>query len=259
MDGCAVNTGIHNGALRLAEVKLGQSVQHVICGLHLVELLFWHILSEVDGVTKGPDSFSGPVGSTITHNIWEEPVVAFLPISGEVSELPDAVVKDLSRDQKLGYRYAHAIQSGVMPDDLVGQAIGPMITSRWNTAAVRVMCKYKRTRNPTRKLVRLIKAVLRLYFPGWFRFKCNPHIQAGAKNYFYLVGLTKELEEKDMLVAQRVLQTNAHWPHQENVIISMLSDGREEVRRRAVLYIMRARRQLTPDNQPRQFVPPEVN
>ena len=64
MDGCAVNTGIHNGALRLVEVKLGQSVQHVICGLHLVELLFWHILSEVDGVTKGPDSFSGPVGST---------------------------------------------------------------------------------------------------------------------------------------------------------------------------------------------------
>ena len=100
---------------------------------------------------------------------------------------------------------------------------------------------------------------MRLYFPGWFKFKCTPHIQAGAKNYFYLVELTKELEEKDMLVAQRVLQTNAQWTHQENVIISMLSDGREEVRRRAVLYITRARRQLTPDDQPRQFVPPEVN
>ena len=81
----------------------------------------------------------------VQQNIWEEPVVAFLPISGEVHELPDYVVKDLSRDQKLGYRYAHALQSGVMPDDLVGQAIGPMITSRWNTAAVRVMCKNQKT------------------------------------------------------------------------------------------------------------------
>ena len=100
---------------------------------------------------------------------------------------------------------------------------------------------------------------MRLYFPGWFKFKCTPHIQAGAKNYFYLVELTKELEKKDLLVAQIVLQNNAHWPHQENVIISMLSDGREELRRWAVLYIMRARRQFAPDDQPRQFVPPEVN
>ena len=259
MDGCSVNTGIHNGAIRMVEVMLGQVVQHVICGLQLVELMFWHILAVTDGVTKGPDRLSGPVGSTLNTNIWEEPVVAFLPIPGNVPELPEEVVKDLSRDQKLGYRYAQAIQTGVMPDDLVGQAIGPMITSRWNTTAVRVMCRYTRTRRPTRKLVRLTKAVLRMYFPGWFRFKCYPHIQEGAKNFFYLVEMTKELEEQDMLVAQGVLQYNAHWPHPENIIISMLSDEREEVRRRAVLYIMRARREFNPDENPRQFVQPEVN
>ena len=54
MDGCAVNTGIHNGAIRLLEVMLDQPMQHAICSLHLNELLFWHILSETDGVTKGP-------------------------------------------------------------------------------------------------------------------------------------------------------------------------------------------------------------
>ena len=41
MDGCAVNTGIHNGAIRLVEVMLGQPMQHAICGLHLNELAFW--------------------------------------------------------------------------------------------------------------------------------------------------------------------------------------------------------------------------
>ena len=81
-------------------------------------------------MTKGPDSFSGPVGSTLTQNIWEEPVVSFSKIEGDLLEIPEEVVKELSRDKKLGYRYAQAIQSGVMPGDLAGQVIGPMITSR---------------------------------------------------------------------------------------------------------------------------------
>ena len=259
MDGCAVNTGKHNGAIRWVEVKLGKVVQHVICGLHLNELLFWHILSDTDGVTKGPDSLSGPVGSTLHQNIWEEPVVCFKPLSGKVQELPADIVKDLSRDQKLGYRYAHAIQSGIMPDDLVGQVIGPLISSRWNTTANRVMCKYTRTRRPSKGLIRLTQVVLNLYYPGWFQFKCHPHIQDGAKNYFTLVELTRDLREQDMLIAQKVLQDNAHWPHHENIVITMLSDRREEVRRRAVLYIMRARRDFNVDEHPRQFITPAVN
>ena len=72
MDGCSVNTDIHNGAIQLVEVFLGHVVQHLICGLHLVELIFWHILAETDGVTKGPDSLRGPVGSTLHQDIWTE-------------------------------------------------------------------------------------------------------------------------------------------------------------------------------------------
>ena len=58
MDGCPVNTGIHNGAMRLVEVLTGDVVQHVVCGLHLNELLFWHVLAETDGVTKGPGVYT---------------------------------------------------------------------------------------------------------------------------------------------------------------------------------------------------------
>ena len=77
------------------------------------ELLWWHILCETDGVTKGPDSMRDPVGSTLTEDIWLEDVVAFQAIPGKVPVLPDAVVDDLSQDQQLAYRYAHAIQSGI--------------------------------------------------------------------------------------------------------------------------------------------------
>ena len=59
------------------------------------------------------ESLSGPVGSSLNQDIWREPVVSFTPIPGKVPVLPEAVVQDLSRDQKLGYRYAHAIMTGI--------------------------------------------------------------------------------------------------------------------------------------------------
>ena len=43
MDGCSVNTGIHTGAMRIVEIEIGNVVQHVVCGLHLNELVFWHV------------------------------------------------------------------------------------------------------------------------------------------------------------------------------------------------------------------------
>ena len=38
----------------------------------------------------------------------------------------------------------------------------------------------------------------------------------------------------------------------------MLADDREEIRRREVLRIMKARREPNPDLHPKQFIPPEV-
>jgi hypothetical protein len=54
MDGCSVNTGIHNGVIRIVEQELEVVVQHIICLLHLNELPFRHELCAVDGVTSGP-------------------------------------------------------------------------------------------------------------------------------------------------------------------------------------------------------------
>jgi hypothetical protein len=134
-----------------------------------------------------------------------------------------------------------------------------MVTSRWNTTATRVLCKYTRTKRPTKKLVRLTQAALNLYYPGWFRFKCRPHIQDGALNFFYLVELTRDLDPEDRRIGQKVLQDNAHWPHSENLLIAMLGDPREEIRRKAVLRILKARREYEQGVHPRQFVRPRVN
>ena len=259
MDGCSTNTGIHNGCIRLLEINLNRTLQWSICGLHLTELLFWHVLSDVDGVTSGPEKLKGPIGSTLHTAVWEEPVVAFKPVTGKVTALPDDVIKDLSRDQKLGYLYCMAVQTGIMPDELPSQVIGPMVTSRWNTTATRLLCKYTRTQWPTKKMTRLVEMVLMLYYPGWFQFKSHPHIQDGAKNCFYLVELSRDLHPVDMNIAQSVLSHNSYWAHPENITIGMLSDEREELRHRAVLWIQKARQEFNPETHPRQFVPPSVN
>ena len=128
-----------------------------------------------------------------------------------------------------------------MPDDLVGQEPGAMITSRWLTTGLNIVIKYTRTKKPSKLLIRLVKACLNLYFPGWFNFKSKPHIQDGAPNFFHVIELSKGIQREDMLTAQKVLQDNAHWAHSENVIIAMLADQREEIRRKAVQYIMKAR------------------
>ena len=124
-----------------------------------------------------------------------------------------------------------------MPDNLAGQTIGPLITSRWLTCAVRVCCRYTRTNRPSKALIRLTRVALNLYFPGWFIFKQFPHIQQVARNFFHVMELTKDLEKEDMAIAEKVLQDN----------------------RKAVLQIMKARREFDATNHPRKFIPPRVN
>ena len=122
-----------------------------------------------------------------------------------------------------------------------------------------MLCKYTRTRRPTKRLQRLAHVVVNLYFPGWFRFKSRQHIQDGSRNFFYLIELTRDLDPKDCEIAQATLQNNAFWAHGENITVSMLGDDREEVRRQAVLWIKRAREEFSAEDHPRQFVKPEVN
>ena len=216
-------------------------------------------MSDTDGVTKGPEKLSGPIGSTLGEDIWLQPVISFIAIPGKVPELPEEVVRQLSRDQGLAYRYGHGVQNGVLPDDLVSAVIGPLVTSRWITTGVRVLCKYTRTRRPTKRLQRLVHVALNLYFPGWFRFKSRQHIQDGSKNFYYLIELTRDLHPEDRDIAQATLQNNAYWAHSENIAISMLGDESETVRRKAVLWVRRAREEFSVTDHPRQFVPPKVN
>lgn len=66
-DGAGVNTGEYKGIITRFEDLLGKPLHWIVCMLHLIERAFRRIFMEVDGVTKAPDKYSGPIGSVLNH------------------------------------------------------------------------------------------------------------------------------------------------------------------------------------------------
>ena len=169
------------------------------------------------------------------------------------------VRKELSRDQMLAYRWGHAIQSGEVPDDLAGQTVGPLCHSRWLTRGVRTLVRWSRCKNPTKKFYRILFFILNFYLPGWFMAKCRPLMQDGARDFQFLLDLSRNLPAAEQQIVQKVMGDNGHWCHAENVVNSCLSDQDETVRRRGVQYILQARREYNKEGDVRKFVSPEIN
>lgn len=119
-------------------------------------------MKKVDGDTAGPDSFSGPQAKAACGDVREGEVVEFQPIRSTLEDLPEEVWRDLSRDQQLLYRFAHAISSGIVPTHLAHQKVGPVFHARWLTLAVRFMQLYVKTPEPSQQLVRIVTYIVQV-------------------------------------------------------------------------------------------------
>ena len=64
-DGTAAMTGCWSGCIARLEEMLGRPLQWAICLLHCIELPLRHVFKTLDGVTKSPDTFSGPIGECL--------------------------------------------------------------------------------------------------------------------------------------------------------------------------------------------------
>ena len=217
------------------------------------------MFAAVDGGTKGPNSFDGPLGSAATEDVWKLPVVGFEIIKGKTPTIPDEVVTSLSRDQKLLYFLAHTVETGCVPHHVIGATIGPANHSRWLTLVCRLLRLYISRKRPTLAFKRLINFIVNHYVPCWFQVKCHPHCQDGAQNFFYMVQLLQDLPEADREIASEVLQRNAFWAHPENMLIGFLADKNIPIRTKAVDCILKARHDFDTSNHPRKFSVPKVN
>ena len=174
---------------------------------------------------------------------------------GKIQPIGEEVLSDLSRDQRLLYKLGIAVQTGVVSADIAAATIGPPLHARWLTTAARDLRyiqihseqflfhksnffrDYMSTRQPSAKQKEIINLIVSFYIPNYFHIKTNPTIQDGAQNIFFMLTLSKELKPGSRASVERVLQGNSFFAHHENILIGMLRDESEEVRRQAVLYI----------------------
>ena len=242
-DGTNVNTGCNKGAIRYLELFLQQPLQWDICMLHLNELPLRHILSTLDGSTKSPEKFSGPIGSMLDGSVSQWEVVNFKSIPyPSFPFLSNEVIDDLSTDQYYGYRMCWAIITGEVDEDLSHLEIGPLNHSRWLTLACRVLRFYISQANPTKNLCLIVQFVIKVYFHSWFDIKNNKKLTQGSMNlYNMIVRINNFPDQRVREICYKVLNNNSYFAHGENILVAMLADMDETVRRKAVKIILKLR------------------
>jgi len=261
-DGTRVNTGQKGGVIRLFELGQKRPVHWFVCQLHANELNLRAVFSQLDGVTTGPKSFSGLIGRAAAGAVETLPVVDFEPIDGgNVSEMTQEILSDLSSDQAILYSLARSVQTGCISDRTAKMKIGPLNHSRWLTLAARILRLYISTEQPSDSLRMLAEFIVCHYTPMWFCIKKNWKCSDGPGNALHSVQLLKSLRPEIAAMVQPVIQRNSYWCHPEAVLLAMAAGQDQATRERAVTQIQQCRRtQVDSDtDEVRKFKLPKVN
>ena len=62
LDNTSTDTGREGGLVSAVEKQIGKNLHTIGCSLHQNELPFRAVFKQLDGITKSPTSFSGPLG-----------------------------------------------------------------------------------------------------------------------------------------------------------------------------------------------------
>jgi hypothetical protein len=265
-DSTNVNTGEHNGVIRRIELSLNRPLQWLVCMLHLNELPFREVFKVIDGETSGPMGLKGPVGSHLDFDPCKLPIVPFVKITGNVHDVDDNVMTDLSQDQKYLLRACLAVQCGQEDakssdlEFLQTASPGALCHARWLTRANRTLRLYMGTKNPSSELQKIVSFIVVVYAPTWFQIKSHPHSCDGATNFFFLLRMCRELNDDHMReCVKKVLSRNCYFAHPENILIAAVDDSDYVVRRDAVEKIVYARKNVDANKGVRKFSKSSIN
>ena len=165
-----MNVGRHGGIgiLRIIELNLERPIQWIVCMLHFNELPFRHIFQKYLGVTSGPKTFKGDLAKLLETDLTHLPIINYTTIRGNVNELHEDIIHDISKDQKYLYEMSKAIQNGICSPELAIRFPGNLNHARWLTRANRILRLFISTQVPSKELVRLVCFVVKVYAPCWF-------------------------------------------------------------------------------------------
>ena len=277
-DGCRTNTGADGGAIRLCECNLNSPVQWIVCLLHQNELPFRHLFFKIDGKAQGPESFTGSIGKLISakDGLKLETVensCNFEPIAGKVPKIDYELENN---DLKYLYKICHLIQDGPAVGDLsiLKEIPGKVNLGRWVTLASNLCREYCQTKKcpPTKKnqtrytstqrhyhnLKTLVKIILNIYAPMCFNIRKRFRVTDGSKLLFEQLQLAKDvLQPSHMTVFKEVFKNNCYFAHPENMLLCMMFDEDEEIKKKALKLILDARKRAKKSKKLRKFILPK--
>lgn len=165
----------------------------------------------------------------------------------------------LSSDQKYLFDMCCAISAGQCSTALAKRSPGKLNHARWLTLANRILRLYVTKSQPSVKLRILVQYILYAYAPSFFNIKCSSSVLNGSIHFANLIKSTRFLPEKYLTTVNATLQRNGYFAHPENILLAMVNDDDENVRREGWLKIIHARRNEIDNGIIRPFEIPKIN
>lgn len=244
-DGAYTNTGANTeggGIIIHFERHLERPLHWLICLLHLLEVVLKGVFTHLDGTTKGPNIYSGPIGRCL-ENLELTDVVEYTPILLEnMPEDFDEIY--LRNDQSFLLRLARAVSTGKCDQHLLQYKPGKMSACRWTVTASNVLRLYISKENPSVKLIELVTFLMKVYIPAWCWIKKQPSWVYGARHLFRIISFSRALQSSTFLVVMGKVKNNCYYAHTENLLLSMIVDDDKEIRQKAYDRIINARKQM---------------
>ena len=246
LDNTNTNTGCKGGLVTCLENKIQRKLHTIGCSLHQNELPFRAVFKHLDGSTKTPTTFSGPLGKLCEIDYHHQPQVEFTKLSGPLydMEFDEVTLNDLSSDQRLLLEYVLGISRGKVNPRFAAWKIGPLNHARWLTLAIRLMCLWTRGAYPPElhdKLYLAIKFIVKVYAVSWFEIKRDSKFHNQQLYIFNMIKRIKQQSEEIQDVAFRNLKYNAFALLPENALYSMMKSDNLEVREAALKKIISIR------------------
>ena len=246
LDNTSTNTGSEGGLVTCVEKKIGRKLHTIGCSLHQNELPLRAVFKNLDGSTKSPVSFSGPLGKLCEKDIQEFPQVEFVKIAGDLDDFPfdEVTLKDLSSDQRLLLEYVRGISRGQVNQRFAAWKIGLLNHARWLTLAIRLLCLWTRGSYPKQlhdKLHAVVKYIVQVYAVSWFEIKRDAKFHNQALYFFNMIQRIKLQSDEIQAIAFNNLKYNAFALLPENMLYFMMKYEDLEVRESAFKKIVSIR------------------
>lgn len=221
-------------------------------------MAFKTLFKHIDGDTKSPNSYSGPIGKRLT-NCEAKHIIEFSPIIFPNAPHIDAISHTLNTDQHYLYEISKAISKGSVSDELAKRSPGVMSHARWVTTANRILRLYVAQPNPSVNLKIVVKYIMTVYSPMVFEIKHKSSIVYGPIHLAKVLTSSKFLQPTHLRVIRASIQRNGFYAHPEHILLAMTNDDDENVRKMSWVKILRARQNESVDSPVREFKIPNIN